>query len=52
MHIEVIMLKAVEKPLTGSQINSLRVDENDLWDLQCCNPAHFDRKFRAASPRF
>ena len=42
MHIELIMLKAVDKPLTSSQISGFRIDENDLWDLQACNPTHFD----------
>ena len=42
MHVSIIFLEKIEKPLTTSQINDLRVDENDLWDLQCCNPTHFD----------
>lgn len=42
MHIELIMLKAVDKPLTSSQISGFRIDENGLWDLQACNPTHFD----------
>ena len=42
MHVNIVMLEAIENPLTDEQINDLKVSEDDLWEFQNCNPNLFD----------
>lgn len=42
MHVSIVMLEAIEKPLTNEQINDLKVDKDILWDFQNCNSNFFD----------
>ena len=42
MHVSIVMLEAIENPLTNEQINDLKVSEDVLWEFRNCSPDFFD----------